>query len=269
MNLSVNLTIHNKGFLLRNVLQGIKENTLSNFELVTVLDGCTDDSENILDDFIKQNPSLRIKKLFADDVFETKSNNIAAKASEGDFIAIVQDDMIITESGWDERMLLPFSKFGDVFSVTSRTSHNWVINERSEHLNLENIPRGVWSDILLHVDHAHSRNTPRDYFEIRDSSNRGPLMINHQDFEKLGYLDEDFAPLDMDDHDLHCRALKELGKVTGLFWIDFISEERWGGTRASGSTAQWHLDANHKNSKLILDRHRDVINTRKKETRKI
>lgn len=267
--LSINLTVHNKDFLIKEVLDGISKNTVGTYELVTVLDGCNDNSESILDQFISENPSIKVKKLFADDVFETKSNNIAAKASEGDFIAIVQDDMIITERGWDERMLIPFSKFGDVFSVTSRTSHNWVINGKSEHLNLEKTPPGIWSDILLHVDHAHKGNTPRDYFEIRDSSNRGPLMINHQDFEKLGYLDEDFAPLDMDDHDLHYRALKELGKVTGLFWIDFISEEKWGGTRASGSTAQWHLDANHKNSKLILERHKDVINTRKIETRKI
>ena len=267
--LSVNLTIHDKGFLLRNVLSGIKENTLSNYELVAVLDGCSDDSESILDQFILENPSIKVKKLFADDVFETKSNNIAARASEGDFIAIVQDDMVITESGWDTRMLTPFSKFDDVFSVTARTSHNWIINPESKHLDLERPPLGVWSDILLHVDHAHRNNTERDIFEIRDSSNRGPLMINHEDFEKLNYLDESFAPLDMDDHDLHYRAMKELGKVTGLFWIDFISEDRWGGTRAGGSTAQWHLDSNHKNSKIILNRHRDVINTRKKESRKI
>ena len=113
--ISINLTIHNKEFLLRNVLEGIKENTTSTYEIVSVLDGCNDASESILDKFISDNPSIKVKKLFADNVFETKSNNIAAKSSEGDFIVIIQDDMVIKERGWDERMLRPFSRFDDIF----------------------------------------------------------------------------------------------------------------------------------------------------------
>lgn len=267
--LSINLTVHNKDFLLDQVLKGITENTLSPYELVVVLDGCSDRSEQILDKFIVSHDDVKIKKLFADDVFETKSNNIAAKASEGEFIAIVQDDMVIMEKGWDQRMLTPFKKFDDVFSVTSRTSHNWIFNPESKHQNLDKIPPGIWSDILFHVDHADKNNTPRDIFEIRDSSNRGPLVINHQDLEKLNYFDEIFAPLDLDEHDLHYRAKKELGKVTGVFWIEYLSDLSWGGTRKEGHTAQWHLDANHKNSKILLERHGDILNERKKESRKI
>jgi hypothetical protein len=41
-------------------------------------------------------------------------------------------------------------------------------------------------------------------------------------------LDEEFAPLDMDDHDLMYRMHKELGKVCGCYWIDFESRDEWG-----------------------------------------
>ena len=37
-----------KGWLLPRVLDGIKQNTTGSYELIVVLDGCTDDSENIL-----------------------------------------------------------------------------------------------------------------------------------------------------------------------------------------------------------------------------
>lgn len=253
--LSINLTIHDKDFLLEESLERIKKFTNGRYEIVAVLDGCKDGSENILDSFIKKNPQISVKKLIADDVFETKSNNIAAKNSSGDYIAIIQDDMLINEENWNTRMLKPLISFEDVFSVTSRCSHNWMINEKSEHINLEKIPDGVWSDILIHTDHADRNNTPRDVFEIRDSSNRGPLMINHLDFEKMGYFDEVFSPQDMDDHDLHYRVKKELGKVTGLYWIDYISDLHWGGSRENGKTRQWALDTNHKNQKIVYDRH--------------
>ena len=265
--LSINLTIHNKDFLLQDSLERIKKFTRSSYEIVAVLDGCSDRSEEILDKWTKENPQIKIQKLYADNVFETKANNLAAKSSQGEFVAIIQDDMLINEDGWDVRMLKPFHTFSDVFSVTSRTSHNWIFNSDSHHVHLDQIPIGIWSDVLQHVDHAHCKNTARDCFEIRDSSNRGPLVINHSDLEKMEYFDEGFYPLDMDDHDLHYRMKKKLGKVTGLYWIDFISDTNWGGTRENGIPKQWHLDANHKNQRIIYNRHLDVLNVRKKETR--
>jgi len=268
--LSINLTVHNKDFLLEDCLNRIKKHTSGNYELIVVLDGCSDSSEIILDRFMLNNKRINIKKLHAPNVFETKSNNIAAKSSTGNHIAIIQDDMLINETGWNDRMLKPFYEFNDVFSVTSRTSHNWIFNQYSQHINLEKIPSGIWSDVLIHVDHADRTNTPRNIFEIRDSSNRGPLIINHSDMEKLGYFDEIFEPQDMDDHDLHYRAKKELGKVTGLYWIDFISDINWGGTRDNGETKQWMLDSNHKNQKIILERHPEFLNNKGSiESRKI
>jgi len=234
-----------------------------------VLDGCSDNSEKIFDTWAKSNKDVSIHKIIADDVFETKANNKAAKKSTGEYIAIIQDDMLINEDGWDDRMLSPFMNFSDVFSVTARTSHNWVINPHSKHIDLDKPPIGTWSDILFHVDHADRKNTPRNMFEIRDSSNRGPLVINHQDFNKLGYFDEIFSPQDMDDHDLHYRVKKKLGKVTGLYWIDYISEDSWGGTRESGEVGQWLLNSNHKNQKIIYDRHKELLIGGKKESRRL
>ena len=55
--ISINLTIHNKAFLIKRVLDGIKNNTINTYELVIVLDGCTDESESIVDEFISSNSS--------------------------------------------------------------------------------------------------------------------------------------------------------------------------------------------------------------------
>ena len=79
----------------------------------------------------------------------------------------------------------------------------------------------------------------------------------------MNYLDEAFAPQDMDDHDLCYRAFKELGHIVGSDLIDYESQDSWGGTRVGGSPAPWLLKSHHKNTKIFYERHKDLINTRR------
>ena len=261
---SIILTIHNKGWLLPRVLDGILNNTLGDYELISVLDGCTDESEIILNTFIENNPKIKTKILYAPDVYETISNNIGMKSASGDKVIIVQDDMVVQEKGWNQRLEKPFKYFDDVFAVTARTAHNWIFNPDTQHLGMDEDLDYCWCDILTHVDHAGRQHSlPRNIFAVRNTVNRGPLMIDHDDLKKLNYLDEVYAPLEMDEHDLCYRAYKELNKVVGCYWIDYRSDDSWGGTRVSGTTASWHLKASHKNMKIFYQKHKDLITNRR------
>ena len=266
---SINLTIHNKDYLIPNLLNAIVKNTIGSYEIIIVLDGCNDMSEEKVFEFFKSHTEISHKILYAPNVFETKANNIAAKNSDGDYIFIIQDDMVIDEYGWNKRMLKPFEMFSDVFSVTSNVSHNYIINPNCKYLD-SSPPLGQWSDIFTCVNQTNRQNTNRTVFTVRDTSNRGPLVINHSDFEILGYFDEAFSPQDMDDHDLHYRMKKTLGKVTGLYWINYISDLRWGGTRDENChVKQWLLNSNYKNQKIMLDRHRDLFGVKTCESRNV
>lgn len=268
--ISLNLTIHNKDFLLKEVLDGIKSNTISNYELVLVLDGCSDESENIVNNFIANNPKIKIIKLYAPNVFETKANNIAAKNSSGDYLIIIQDDMIIKEKGWDARMLKPIKEFSDIFAVTSRTAHNWIINPYSVDIKKDILDEDRWADMLIHIDHADKKSIPRNVFAVRNCVNRGPLLIKHDILNKLNYFDEIYSPQDMDEHDL-CYRAKKIGYKCGCYWIDFVSEDSWGGTRENGKPKKWLLDSNFKNGKIFINRYKDELNSncRTIENRKI
>ncbi len=259
---SIILTIHNKDWLIDEVISSIIKNTTGNYELIFVIDGCTDTSENIVDKFIKNN-QVNYKKIIADNVFETKANNLGLKQSEGDKVILIQDDMIIKEYGWNLRMQKPFDYFDDVFAVTSRTSHDWEFNSNTKHLSMKEDFDNCWCDICLHTNHADKSNISRDIFAVRSSVNRGPLMIDHSDLEKMNYFDEAFSPQDMDDHDLMYRMYKKLGKVCGCYWINFESKDEWGGTRTTGSPAPWLLKANHKNMKIFYERHKEYIHSKK------
>ena len=259
---SIVLTIHNKGWLIERVLTGILQNSSDeSYELILVFDGCTDNSEEVASRVcaLNKRSNFLLKFLHTPNVFETKANNVGAMHASGDTIMIVQDDMIIKESGWISRMHKPLREFSDIFAVTSRTAHNWIYNKNNTHESMEADLDDCWCDILHHVDHADRRNTPRDIFEIRETVNRGPLLLRHDILQKMNYLDEIFEPQDMDDHDLCYRTLKTLGLRAGCYWIDYESQDSWGGTRASGTTSPWLLKANHKNTKIVWSRHRDLI----------
>lgn len=265
--LSINLTIHNKAQLLEIVLGGIFRNTTLPFEFICVLDGCTDESEDVLMRFLGKQDNKNMvgyNILYAENIFETKSNNIAAKASKGEFVCIIQDDQVITEHGWDQRIIEPFRAFNDVFAVTANCAHNW------EH-NVDSIGiKDGWSDLLNHIDHANKEGIPRNVFAIRDSVNRGPLVIDRANLKYMDYFDDIYAPLEMDEHDLMYRMAKKIGKCCGYYNIGWYSDPKWGGTRdAEGKMKQWALDAQIKNVEIFYDRHKDIINAHKQENREL
>ena len=260
---SIILTIHNGArkipsgeILLEKVLDGIIDNTVGEYELLCMLDGCTDNSVQIVNQY---KDKVNLKPVILPDVYELKTNNAGFKISDGEYAIVVQDDQVITEFGWNQRMQKPFDAFSDVFAVTSRCAHNWVFNPNSYYFNNPNAPKTGWSDVLNHVDHSSiDHNQPRNVFAVRSSVNRGPLMVNLEDLKKLDYLDEEYAPCDMDDHDLMFRAYKNLNKVCGCYWIGVESKPEW-----SGSIKNINYEPNHKNVKTFYSRYGDILESRK------
>lgn len=265
---SIILTIHNKeNILYHNVLPALIQNTnWTSTDIVFVLDGCTDMSETIVRKFCERyNTDIKSKILITPNVYETAANNAGIKQSEADYVIILQDDIVVNEPNWNIRILKPFIEWDDVFAVSGNCAHNWSINSDAKGINADG-----WSDLLIHHDHANKNNTERNIFAIRDSCNRGPLAINRKELEQLGYFDQQaIAKQDMDDHDLMFRMKKAIGKKVGYYHIECISDNLWGGTRdsATGKTKQWALDCQIKNTQLVYERHKDVLNTHTLESR--
>ena len=265
---SVIVTIHNGArripsgeILLEKVLDGIINNTVGEYEVLCMLDGCTDDSDKVVDKYLDK---ANVRPIVLPDIFELRTNNAAFKESKGEYVIVVQDDQVISEHGWNKRMQKPFDEFDDVFAVTARCAHNWVINTNSYYLNNPSAPIHGWCDIFEHVDHASdAHELSRDVFAVRSSCNRGPLMINLEDLERVGYLDESFAPCDMDDHDLMYRAYIELGKVCGAYRIDMESNVSWSGARVGGDLPMWAYESQHKNSRTFYQRYAHILDSRR------
>lgn len=236
------LTTHNKEDLIGSVCNGIINNISElTKEIIVVFDGCIDKTEEIVKNVLKDT-KVNIKYVYTDDVFETRANNSGLKEVTSDYVILIQDDMIIKEKDFDKRMLKPFISFDDVFVVTSQTAHNNQINNNT----------------VITTESADRRlGYPRDKFAVREIANRGPLMYDYKDLVKLNFFDEYFAPNSYDDHDISYRAYKELGKVSGLYWIEYDSDPSWGTGRQKNQTI--HSNAHIRNSKIIIERHSDVL----------
>ncbi len=266
---SILLTIHNKENLIVDVLDGIFKNAVEKFEIIICLDGCIDKTSEIVLRYLYDTRCknlVHFNVLRADNVFETRANNMCARTSRGEYVIIVQDDCIIRDYGFDERILRPMRTWDDIFAVTGRCAHNWQFNPNSKDINSQ--PHGrEWCDILEHVNHANVSSIPRDVFAIRDSCNRGPLAINRKEFEEMGYFSEEIFLQDMDDHLLMNDAWVKLGKKVGYYGINFESKDEWGGTRENGQPKKWLLEANNLNSRIFYNRHKETIKRQTIENR--
>lgn len=236
------LTVHNKQDLIEDVCEGIKNNiSILTDQIVVVLDGCNDNSENIVKSVFKD-LKIKVDYVFTDDVFELRANNAGLKLVENDYVILIQDDMVIKEPDFDKRMLKPFMTYPDVFAVTAQTAHN---------------NRIIGNHLICDNPADRRDGYPRDKFAVREIANRGPLMYDYSDVIELNYFDELLAPNSYDDHDISYRAYIKLGKVSGLYWVDYQSEPEWGTGRQKN--VQFHLNAHAKNSKIIIERYGSLL----------
>jgi glycosyltransferase involved in cell wall biosynthesis len=253
---SIILTIHNQEDLIKRVVNSILENKSKNVkELIMIFDACTDKSKEYAEKLLKDTNDISlIFNETTEDFYEIKCNNIGLKLSSCNYSMIVQDDMVIEEKDFDTRMLKPFM-FEDTFAVTSRISHNYLYVDKK----------------LLWVDYAGYDPynlklfpIPRNVFAIRDTCNRGPLLLDNEKVEKLNYLDESYWPQNLDDHDICLRAWTKYGWTSGSYWIKWTSREEWGGTRKNQEKYLWFEEFNALNKERLFKNHYDYIISEKK-----
>jgi glycosyltransferase involved in cell wall biosynthesis len=250
--ISVIISIYNKEAVLERVIQALF-NTSSELvtEYIFVLDGCTDNSEIIVKKMVEQIPYHKTYKiLYANNVYETRANNIGLKQATQPYSCIIQDDMEILEKNWDKRMLAPFQAFDDIFAVTARTAVQ--LREDRQFINGVEGPVG-------HNCFQKNNNVSRDIFYVNQLINRGPLLLDSEKLKVLNYFDETLPGLmGSDDVDMCIKAITKYGWKCGCYWIQYNSPLDWGSTRTGvhshfvGKTMELNLNE-------VCNRHREFL----------
>jgi len=252
--ISVILCIFNKEHLIERIINSLFCNSSELVkEYIFVLDGCTDNSPNIVMSLAKQTPPTAVYKiLYTNNVFEIRSNNVGMKHATQKYVCIVQDDMEILEKNWDKRLIQPLLSFTDMFAVTARTACQLVSN--GDFINGKEGPVG-------HKCFHRNNDISRDIVYVNQLVNRGPLMLDLERVRMLGYLDETLPGLLAgDDADLCIRAFIKHRWRCGSYWIQYNSPLEWGSTR-TGSNSQFLAGHIRRNELEVATRHKDFLDS--------
>lgn len=260
------VTIHNKQDLIESVLQGIvnsTKDTTYKVNIICVLDGCTDNSELIIDAFVNSNKDIDIHKLYQNDVHELLSLNAAFRyietldSTKDDLIFLLQDDVILKEEHLNEYMEGLYKNYDNLGYISFRCglSTNLQHGLLYEHNFIESVD-GHWSQLKL--DHFHKMEN-RD-FGFVEIAIKSPTCIKKSVLDTVGYFDENLAPFGHDDLDL-CIRLNKLGYKNAVFGASFDSKLDWGGTReAKNQSKPYHKQYNDiilRNKIYLTHKHAD------------
>lgn len=217
--------IYNQETIVVKNVESYINNTEDNFELIIILDSCSDNTKQNLLNFItnyknKNKNFIQIKILETlEPLFETKCDNIGFKIAQGKYLLEIQADMEMTEIGYNKHLSKAFNILPNVIAVSGRCAHNLFTEG-----GIGKLGANIEKDIsCLNVD----KNT----FYTFETCNRGPLLLDKEKVEKLGYLDENNYFLDNSEHDLMLRAYLKYKYICGYIPINFNSPLKDGSTR--------------------------------------
>jgi glycosyltransferase involved in cell wall biosynthesis len=244
--ISIILPVYQREDIIEQVLQGIWDNSSALVkELIIIIDGCTDKSEEIVCKFIADRPfRFKYNVLYAPNVNEVLACNMGLKIASEPFCMSVQDDQVITQFGYDVQLLKPMMMWSNVFAVTCSRAYDIYPRNTG----------GVYFGSMACIDY-----TPRTVFAIRDIADRGPLLLRHTMLESLDYLDTEFAPISYDDVDICMRAYAKEGWLSGVYPMPLFGKYELGTTRRLGPSTNIIQTAWHKNVPIIVKRHHFAI----------
>jgi len=254
------VTIHNKEDLIEQVVNGILIAAGENSHIYLVLDGCTDGTEAVIDGLMRDWIGLPITKLFAPNVHEIRSLNMALRAvpQDGDgFNILIQDDVILREREFEKKVIAVYEYFNRKIGVLSfRHGANVQLNSDAGDISDVDIIESVYGhglvDDPLQPGHAVRRMV----------CFRSPQCISFETIRTIGLLHDKYAPYMYDDHDYGLRCLAA-GLENVVYALKTLSRVEWGGMRRSPQPGATQIM--RRNRRYVYEDHADFIRSLRRE----
>lgn len=250
------LSIYNQEKIITRIINGIFRSTTTPFNLILVFDGCIDQSQKKCLTYINKIKPMLLRDLritITPDVNETRANNAGLRLSTADYVIMIQDDMEIREQGWERRLTFPLRVLPDTFAVGSRAGFDIVSMSPEKQVYAKRAGR----EFL---------NLGRNIFAVRDYINRGPIAFNRQRLAELGFLDDHFAPCNLDDAELCLCAWRDHRWRAGVYWIDYYSPIKWSKGKQTPLFIRKEPASRAKNAGIIAHDHAAYLQSGKKHS---
>ncbi len=232
------ITIHNSEGLLQTTLDAVARVARPGSTIMPILDGCTDGSEAIVDEFVKT-ASVRVTKIKTPDVHELLTINAGLRSCPAGYIVVLQDDVILDEPDLETKILDLYDRLGPKLGVVSmRFADNLSSNPWQERIRYGFSPLIYELDLIGRREDAAvisaAHYGDEGQFYRRMVAIKGPNIIPPGVRRDVGVFDERLAPYGYDDADYCLRAMQS-GFVNGFSPMKFKSDIDWGGTRKDKS----------------------------------
>lgn len=188
--ISVIMPVYNDEDTISESIQSILNQSYSNFELIIVDDGSTDNSKNIITSFI--NKDKRIKYIYQDNKGVAGARNTGIKNSNSNYIKLCDSDDILMPYGLDILIRsIPFNNqntaiFYDDYINYFKEKNTYEINEMSK-------PQEK-PDLFI-------QQIKGNIFPV------GSVLIRKEIFNDIGYFDENLNGTD--DYDMWNRIIQK------------------------------------------------------------
>ncbi len=254
---SIIIPIYNQESIIKKNIDSIIKNTGGSFEIIIILDYCTDQTEFIVLDYfynlINNNNlfyGIKIFKQPNSPIFEASCDNIGFIHSKGKYCLEIQADMEMVIPNYNLYLSKPFNLLNNVFAVSGRCAHNLL-----SHIGIGKL--GYLIEIPIQYLNLNSNS-----FYVYDTCCRGPLLFDRLKLKELNYLDEKNYYLDDSDHDIICKAYIEKNYISGYVPIDFISPLTDGSTRNNNIniTNQYYKTLRKIQKQTGIDKYKKYIN---------
>ncbi len=251
------ITIHNKEDLIRDVLTSVLICCRDNSHIYPVLDGCTDGTEAIVDEFIQTFSHIPITKVSMPDVHEIRSINAGLKTANQDgkgYNIILQDDVLLHDFLLETKILQLYEWAG---SQLGFVSFRHGANLAPDVLSSDSV-----QPFTAYVENAYGHGIPNanvllpGQLAYRTIAIKSPVCIPAELLRSVGLLEERLAPYMCDDFEYSIRCT-QAGYRNAAFGIRFQSDVDWGTTRKKPDSRLHELEK--RNLNWIKEWHREAI----------
>lgn len=250
------VTIHNRQDLIERVLSSILFCAGGDSHVYLVLDGCTDRTDSIVDAMLSDWVGLPVTKLYAPDIHEIRSLNMALRLipQEGEgYNILVQDDILLRDRQLEQKIVGIHRYFSNKVGVLSfRHGANVELNEADGEVGESDMIESVYGQGIVENPLAPG------YAVARMVCMRSPQCVSFDTIRKIGLLDEKFAPYTYDDYDYCLRSLKA-GLTNVVYAVKVLSRVEWGGMRRSPQPGV--LEIMKRNRRYVFQDHAEFVRT--------
>lgn len=262
------ITIHNKADLIEQVIWHVLMCCRDYSHIYPVLDGCTDQSEEIIDRIIDANAGLPITKVKTPDVHEICAINagLAAANMDGEgYNIVLQDDILLADYGLESKVQSLYRWIGPRLGFVSfRLGANLAQDAATSR---DPVP---FIDVVENA-YGHGLADTRvllpGQFAFRSICVKSPICLPFALVRDLGPFEAKLAPYMHDDTEYSLRC-KKAGFENGVFGLKFISDIKWGTTRTQ-EKARELAQLTQRNMDIIRSLHGREISRISKENQPI